>query len=118
MKTDGVLDVAIVGGGPSGLATAIECQRAGLSYEVIEKGGLVDAIRRFPINMVFFTTPELLEIGGLPLVCPPREAVALRSARLLPEGRPSATTYIRGFSRRSCESRATVGRMGTSSRST
>jgi thioredoxin reductase (NADPH) len=64
-----VLDVAIVGGGPSGLATAIECQRAGLSYQIIEKGGLVDSIRRFPINMVFFTTPELLEIGGLPLVC-------------------------------------------------
>lgn len=69
MKTDAVLDVAIVGGGPSGLATAIECQRAGLSYQIIEKGGLVDSIRRFPINMVFFTTPELLEIGGLPLVC-------------------------------------------------
>jgi len=69
MSTGGVLDVAIVGGGPSGLATAIECQRAGLSYEVIEKGGLVDSIRRFPVNMIFFTTPELLEIGGMPLVC-------------------------------------------------
>ena len=69
MSTGRVLDVAIVGGGPSGLATAIECQRAGLSYEVIEKGGLVDSIRRFPVNMIFFTTPELLEIGGMPLVC-------------------------------------------------
>ena len=69
MSAGAVLDVAIVGGGPSGLATAIECQRAGLSYEVIEKGGLVDSIRRFPVNMIFFTTPELLEIGGLPLVC-------------------------------------------------
>ena len=69
MSGGGVLDVAIVGGGPSGLATAIECRRAGLSYEVIEKGGLVDSIRRFPVNMIFFTTPELLEIGGLPLVC-------------------------------------------------
>ena len=69
MKTDTVLDVAIVGGGPSGLATAIECQRKGLSYAVVEKGGLVDSIRRFPVNMVFFTSPELLEIGDLPLVC-------------------------------------------------
>lgn len=62
-------DVAIIGGGPSGLATAIECARAGLSHVVIEKGSLVDAIRRFPMNMVFFTTPDLLEIGELPLVC-------------------------------------------------
>jgi len=63
------VDVAIVGGGPSGLATAIECTKKGLSYVVVEKGSLVDAIRRFPMNMVFFTTPDLLEIGELPLVC-------------------------------------------------
>ncbi len=63
------IDVAIIGGGPSGLAAAIECTKNDLSYVVIEKGSLVDAIRRFPINMVFFTTPNLLEIGELPLVC-------------------------------------------------
>jgi thioredoxin reductase (NADPH) len=63
------VDVAIIGGGPSGLATAIECAKHDLSYVVIEKGSLVDAIRRFPMNMVFFTTPDLLEIGELPLVC-------------------------------------------------
>ena len=63
------LDVAIIGGGPSGLAAAIECTKNDFSYVVIEKGSLVDAIRRFPINMVFFTTPNLLEIGELPLVC-------------------------------------------------
>ncbi len=63
------LDVAIIGGGPSGLAAAIECQRHGLSHQVLEKGGLVDTIRRFPVHMVFFTTPDLLEIGNLPLVC-------------------------------------------------
>ncbi len=63
------VDVAIIGGGPSGLAAAIECTTKGLSYVVVEKGSLVDAIRRFPMNMVFFTTPDLLEIGELPLVC-------------------------------------------------
>jgi thioredoxin reductase (NADPH) len=63
------VDVAIIGGGPSGLAAAIECTKKGLSHVVVEKGSLVDAIRRFPMNMVFFTTPDLLEIGELPLVC-------------------------------------------------
>ncbi len=63
-----LVEVAIIGGGPSGLATAIECQRHDLSYVLLEKGSLVDGIRRFPVNMVFFTTPELLEIGDLPLV--------------------------------------------------
>jgi len=63
------LDVAIIGAGPSGLAAAIDCTKNGLSHVVIDKGTLVDGIRRFPMNMVFFTTPDLLEIGELPLVC-------------------------------------------------
>lgn len=65
-----VRDVVIVGGGPSGLATAIAAKHFGLDYVVVEQGALVDAIARFPINMVFFTTPELLEIGGMPLTTP------------------------------------------------
>jgi thioredoxin reductase (NADPH) len=63
-------DVLIVGAGPSGLATAIAAKQLGLDYLVLEKGALVDAIVRFPVNMVFFTTPELMEIGGLPLTTP------------------------------------------------
>lgn len=77
-------DVLIVGGGPSGLATAIACRHFGLDYQVIEQGALVDAIARFPLNMVFFTTPELLEIGGVPLTTPyekPTRAEALRYYR-------------------------------------
>jgi len=65
-----VRDVVIVGGGPSGLATAISAGMAGLDYEVLEKGVLVDSIFRFPRDMVFFTTPDLLEIGGLPFTTP------------------------------------------------
>src|SRR5687767_8046894 len=79
-----VRDVLIVGGGPSGLATAIAAKHFGLDYVVIEQGALVDAIRRFPTNMVFFTTPELLEIGGMPLTTPfdkPTRAEALQYYR-------------------------------------
>ncbi len=62
-------DVIIIGGGPTGLACAIEAQRAGLKYLVIEKGCLVNSLYHYPTSMIFFTTPELLEIGDLPFVC-------------------------------------------------
>ena len=65
-----VRDVLIVGAGPSGLATAISAKQRGLDYVIVEKGALVNSIFNFPMHMVFFTTPELLEIGGLPLVTP------------------------------------------------
>ncbi len=65
-----VHDLIIIGAGPAGLATAIAAARAGFDYTVIEKGGLVEGVYRFPAHMVFFTTPELLEIGGLPFVTP------------------------------------------------
>ena len=61
-------DIVIVGAGPSGLSCAIEAKKAGFSVIVLEKGSLVDYIRRFPANLVWFSTPELLEIGGVPFV--------------------------------------------------
>jgi thioredoxin reductase (NADPH) len=63
-------DVICIGAGPTGLATAIEAKRAGLRALVIDKGCLCNSIFHYPVNMVFFTTPELLEIGDLPLVSP------------------------------------------------
>lgn len=81
-------DVLIVGAGPSGLATAIAARQLGLDALVLEKGTLVDAIYRFPPQMVFFTTPELLEIGGLPMTSPydkPTRDEALRYYRRVVE---------------------------------
>jgi thioredoxin reductase (NADPH) len=63
-----LLDIAIVGAGPTGLATAIEAHRRGLKYVVLDKGCITNSILGFPSHMVFFTTPELLEIGGMPLI--------------------------------------------------
>ena len=59
-------DVAIVGAGPVGLACAIEAARAGLTPLIIEKDTLVNSIVGYPARMEFFSTPELIEIGGYP----------------------------------------------------
>jgi thioredoxin reductase (NADPH) len=61
-----VLDVLVIGAGPVGLACAIEAQRHGLTARIIEKGALVNSIVGYPVNMEFFSTPELIEIGGYP----------------------------------------------------
>jgi thioredoxin reductase (NADPH) len=62
-------DLVCIGAGPTGLACAIEAKRASLRPLVIDKGCLCNSLFHYPVNMVFFTTPELLEIGDLPLVC-------------------------------------------------
>ncbi|MEP7336920.1 MAG: NAD(P)-binding domain-containing protein, partial [Acidobacteriota bacterium] len=69
MKEEEVFDVIVIGGGPTGLACAIEAKRAGFSHLVIEKGCVVNSLFHYPTQLVFFTTPELLEIGDLPFVC-------------------------------------------------
>ena len=76
-----VRDVLIVGAGPSGLAAAIAARQQGLDYVLVEKGVLVNSIFNFPMHMVFFTTPELLEIGGLPLTTPYDKPTRLESLR-------------------------------------
>lgn len=77
-------DIICIGAGPTGLATAIEAKRAGMRPLVIDKACICNSIYRYPVNMVFFTTPELLEIGDLPLVCAaekPTRAEALKYYR-------------------------------------
>jgi len=79
-----VRDLIIIGAGPSGLSAAIAARKRSLDYVVLEQGTLVNSIFRFPPQMVFFTTPELLEIGGLPFVSPfdkPTRAEALKYYR-------------------------------------
>jgi thioredoxin reductase (NADPH) len=63
-------DVVVVGAGPTGLACAIEAQRAGLRSVLVDKGCLCNSLFHYPSNMTFFTTPELLEIGDMPFSSP------------------------------------------------
>src|SRR5262249_58015923 len=74
-------DLVVVGAGPAGLATAIAAKKRDLSCLALEKGAVVNTLLHFPTNMVFFTTPELLEIGGLPFVTPYDKPTRLRSLR-------------------------------------
>jgi len=62
-----ILDAAIVGAGPTGLACGLELKRRGLRAVLFDKGCLTNSLCNYPTNMTFFTTPELLEIGGLPM---------------------------------------------------
>lgn len=61
-------DIIIIGGGPIGLACALEAKKHGLQYCVLEKGCLVNSLYNYPYNMTFFSTSERLEIGGTPFV--------------------------------------------------
>jgi len=59
-------DVIIIGAGPCGLAAAIEMRQLGLKTLIIEKRNIVHSISQYPTYMHFFSSPELLEIGGIP----------------------------------------------------
>ncbi len=78
----------IVGAGPIGLACAISARRRGLDPLVLDAGPIAASIVRYPVGMVFFTTPERLEIGGHPLVCAGPKAT-----------REEALKYYRGVAR-------------------
>ena len=61
-------NIIIIGGGPIGIACALEAKAYGLDYLVLEKGPLVNSLYNYPVNMTFFSTSERLEIGGVPFV--------------------------------------------------
>jgi thioredoxin reductase (NADPH) len=63
---DEIFDLLVVGAGPTGLACAIEAQKAGLRVVMVEKGCVCNSLFHYPSHMTFFTTPELLEIGDIP----------------------------------------------------
>lgn len=62
-----MVDVVIIGAGPTGLACGIELTKLGLKAVLIDKGCITNSLYNYPTNLIFFTTPELLEIGGLPM---------------------------------------------------
>ncbi len=81
-------DLLVIGAGPTGMACAIDAQRAGLRAVMVDKGCLCNSLFHYPANMTFFTTPELLEIGDMPFSSPnqkPTRSEALEYYRKVAE---------------------------------
>src|SRR5207253_8171219 len=68
MQSEKHYQLIIIGGGPIGLACALEAKKANLSYVILEKGALVNSLYNYPLFMTFFSTSERLEIGGVPFM--------------------------------------------------
>ncbi len=84
--SDVLFDVLVIGAGPTGLACAIEAQKAGFTVVLVDKGCICNSLFHYPAHMTFFTTPELLEIGGIPFPSPnpkPSRNEALQYYRLV-----------------------------------
>lgn len=68
MNDPGSYQLIIIGGGPIGIACALEARKVGLPYLILEKGCLVNSLYNYPANMTFFSTSERIEIGNIPFV--------------------------------------------------
>ena len=68
MKSEQHFTLIIVGGGPIGIACALEAKKHNIDYVIIEKGTIVNSLFNYPLNMTFFSTSERLEIGEVPFV--------------------------------------------------
>jgi thioredoxin reductase (NADPH) len=87
-NTEETADLLVIGAGPTGMACAIEAQRAGFTAILVDKGCLCNSLFHYPANMTFFTTPELLEIGDIPFSSPnqkPNRSEALEYYRKVGE---------------------------------
>jgi len=69
-REEPVLDLLVIGAGPTGLACAIEAQKEGFRVALVDKGCVCNSLFHYPAHMTFFTTSELLEIGGIPFPSP------------------------------------------------
>ena len=61
-------ELVIIGGGPIGIACALEAEKKGISYGILEKGCLVNSLYHYPTNMTFFSTSEKLELDNIPFI--------------------------------------------------
>lgn len=83
-----ILDVLIIGAGPIGLNCALEAEKNGLSYVIVEKGTIVNSLYNYPLYMRFFSTADKLEIAEIPFITTSPKP-----------GRQDALEYYQGIAR-------------------
>ena len=65
-NAEGVFDVAIIGAGVSGISAAMEAEKAGLKYVLIETSEAFSTVKNFPKGKPIFTYPtEMTPSGGV-----------------------------------------------------
>ncbi len=92
-----MLDAVVIGAGPTGLACALHARKLGLGCVVLDRGCVVNSIFHFPTHMVFFTTPELLEIGDLPMVCAGEKPTRLEALKYYRRAVQTQTLNVRQY---------------------
>jgi thioredoxin reductase/NAD-dependent dihydropyrimidine dehydrogenase PreA subunit len=60
----GVVDAVIVGAGPAGLAAALQCTEAGLTYALLEQDTLGGSVAHYPRRKIAHTAPIKLPFLG------------------------------------------------------
>lgn len=83
-----ILDVLIIGAGPIGLNCALEAEKNGLRYVIIEKGTIANSLYNYPLYMRFFSTADKLEIAEIPFITTSPKP-----------GRQDALEYYQGIAR-------------------
>ncbi|AQX08063.1 YpdA family putative bacillithiol disulfide reductase [Elizabethkingia ursingii] len=83
-----IYDLVIIGGGPIGLACALEAEKKKLSYIILEKGTIANSLYHYPLYMRFFSSADRLEIDGVPFITTAPKP-----------GRQEALEYYQGITR-------------------
>jgi thioredoxin reductase (NADPH) len=66
-RQEELTDIVIVGAGPAGLHAACIAQDLGLSHRIIDRRGLAHSFVEYPQTLRFFSPPDEMEVGGVPL---------------------------------------------------
>ena len=111
-----IVDLLVIGAGPTGMACAIEAQRAGFTAVLVDKGCLCNSLFHYPAQHDFLHHAGAAGDRQHAVLQPEPEAESQRSAGVLPQGRralPAGRSAVRdGRARRRRRWKFTVHTIG------